>query len=286
MLRLRQDFDGKGTLGALLVSRLSDGAESDQLPHQSIGVDGTYRFLADRLQLSGFAAVTVNEERLRSHRDSSSCDRESPGGGVRGVRDIVVGRTAKFRARYVGTAFESDTTLRQVDCRFDPKVGFAMRDDVRVAQNRTGYTWRGWGLITRASISQAGTAITEDSSGRYLGFSTDTSVGASIANRVGVNLSVGYAEDIVDESFELPNDKEVLPGTYGGLTASLRAYSTERRNPYGGLNYRVNQGFYGGTSHTFSGRVGGAIGSHLRLSTRLSIRGWSLRAMTSIKPLP
>lgn len=271
VMRLRQDFDGQGTLGALWVSRFSSGASPEQLSHQSVGLDASYRFLDNRLQLSGFSAMTINEEMLISHAQSSRCNRTELEEGVDGVREAVFGATSKVRMRYVGSAFESDTTLRQVDCRFDPRVGFSNREDVRVAQNETGYTWRGLsGPITRAEVSQSGGLVLEDSSGRYLGAGTQANMEISIENRFELGGTFGYAEDVVDERFDLPNDKVIEPGRYGGIQASFRASSTGRRNPYGGLRYTLNEGFYGGKSHTLSGRLGGAVGSHLRLSTRLS----------------
>ena len=111
-------------------------------------------------------------------------------------------------------------------------------------------TWRGLrGLITRASISQA------DSSGGQLdGLVFRLALGAH-------HLQTELRESSVYA--EILSMKALSYRTQGGClvpitAASLRAYSTERRNPYGGLNYRVNQGFMV-ERRNFSGQVGGAM---------------------------
>ena len=62
VLRLRQDLKGRGNLGVLVVNRVALEAEASNVTHTAVGIDGLFRLMDNRLQLSGFTALTINRE--------------------------------------------------------------------------------------------------------------------------------------------------------------------------------------------------------------------------------
>lgn len=270
VLRLRQDFEGQGTLGVLWVNRFALSDDATDVTHQAIGLDGGYRFLDDRLQLSGYAALTINQEEREVGISRDACDGGASDDSVDTDLGAVFGASSKLRARYVGSSFESDTQIRQVGCNFDPQVGFASRRDVRSLRQYNGYFWRGLnGTVTRAAVGHGASLTLEDQSNRYLGLETDGVFGVSLLNRWRLETTIGYAEDVVDKPFELPNGRQIEAGTYGGRKQTVYFSGAEARNPYGSVRYSYNDGFYGGVAHGLNGGLGGTLGAHLRVSARL-----------------
>ena len=271
VLRLRQDFGGRGTLGAMFTNRISLAEDGNQLAHNSLGLDWTYRFLDNRLQLSAFSALTLNEQRLVSGSEQNGCKLELAEVGMPSSTQQVLGSSTRLRAQYKGPNMTSFTQIRQVGCHFDPEMGFARRTDIRTLRQGNGYTWRGVnGLLTRFYVGHDSGLTLDDQSNRYLGLSSYGLLSAVLLNRFEAEISAGYAEDVVDESFELPNGRVVDSGTYTGPQAEIELSASRARNPYGAISYGYNGGFYGGQSHSVAGRLGATLGAHLRLSVRLS----------------
>ena len=89
-------------------------------------------------------------------------------------------------------------------------------------------------------------------------------------NRWRLETSAGYVEDVVDAAFELPNGRVIEPGTYTGRRQTVYFSGSQARNPYGAVEYTYNGGFYGGVAHGLNAQLGGAMGSHFRVSARLN----------------
>ena len=261
VLRLRNDLSGLGHLGLLVVRRDPYEGDVSEPVHTGLGIDGSYRWLDNRLRLNGFGAVTINEGQPEvsngCSRELQSLGRTFSGGGE---------GTLRGNLQYVGREWSFGTSVRRVGCAFDPVVGFASRTNFRELTGDVGYIWRREGLLTSLSLQQETALYQDDVNAQYLGAETMSTMRINLANRIYVRGSVGYAEDKVQQSFTLLDNWNIEPGLYTGMKGRIGFSSTERRNPYGSLTYLFDDAFFGGQAQTLNFQLGSAFGAHLRLS--------------------
>ena len=250
--RLRNNFGENGQVGAIATLRtdfapLSDG-DPEVSPRLSLGVDGGFRALDRRLEVTAFGATSL-----------------APDG------DAPEGATGELRVGWRGFHLQPSFSLLAVTEDFEPAVGFVRRSnrlepvvELNWIQRTDVLGLQSFNVYARGFVTQAlddGAVLTQQAR-----------IQPSLQFRSGYEavLGVGGIRETVVEPTEIAG-YDVQPGTFAGPKVFVYLASPGGRNPFVNLSYFLNDAFFGGTAHTFAAGLDVRFGRHLYLTNGVDL---------------
>ena len=227
VLRLRRDLLGRSNLGFIAIDK-QPGSEAGY--NRTAAADFTLSLLRAALNLRGFAAGTWTPE--------------AEGGDGAGLLELD----------YRRGRFETSLSYLEVEEEFSPEVGFVPRTGIRRFKGSGRYRPRpqaGW--IPQLSMGPRFTYLT-DRDGVLQ--SRDLVLSAFLNLEVGdwVGLRWRRRYELLDEAFEIREDREIPPGTYEFGSWQLNLFSNSSRHVSGDLALEHGD-FFSGTRSRFSART-------------------------------
>lgn len=245
--RVRAELAKRVYLGTMATLVGTLGSSFD--PRWSFGVDARARTFDERLDLSGFVALTPKAD----------ADTE----------DELAGQVA---LNWVGESFMPQLGLRIVREAFDPDVGFVSRANIARIGGAAPYVYRtDWLGLTSLKINLSGRYDLDASFEDKLGYQGSLDTTVEWRNGWEFGLGADLTEDIVDESFDLFDDVTIAPGVYNGARVRANASLSSQKNPSGGAWYEFGNHFFGGTIQRLGGNAQVVFGRMLRLSASPSL---------------
>ncbi|MEE2789558.1 MAG: DUF5916 domain-containing protein [Myxococcota bacterium] len=242
--RLRYTTPSGSTLGAIVASRNSLTDDPSTRHQHSAGVDGAVRFLDRRLELGGFAAVSIDQDETSE-----------------------LGNSQQLYLEYRGGTFQPKFRALRVSETFSPSIGFVRRSDVIRPTLDLPVILRFKESPVANIVWRAGGGYTIDGTHEdYLGFESEVSGRLNFRMGWALGLTAAYLSDVIDEAFSLQTGQTIAPGTYEGPEYSLFLRSPYIKNPSARISYALNQGFYGGDAHTLDTSISSYLTSHLRIA--------------------
>ena len=178
--RVRYTTPDGSALGAILSTRNSLTDDPKTQHQHSAGLDGAIRFLDRRLELGGFTAFTVDQEKKNEIGDSQQVYLE-------------------YRGRHV----QPKVRALRVSETFSPNIGFVRRRDVIQPSLELP-------LILRFKESPIANIVWTASGGytvdgthdEYLGFESTLSGRLQFSNGLGDRYRATYLSDVVQDGFD------------------------------------------------------------------------------------
>lgn len=231
--RVKRDVRGSDYVGTMVVDRRGHGPTNT-----SAGLD---------------AQVTVGEAWTWAAFGSRSIT-EGPGG-----EGIAYG----VRSQYVGERWQLFSNHYGIEDEAEASAGFITRTDYRRSDLFAGPIWRPDGLgLRRIELAGGGQYATTVSDNRLQDWAGGGFLSMTWESSDELSIFMNAAETVVDESFELTDGVDVLPGRYRndhigwfGNTSTARPVSAE-------TNGMITR-FFGGSLVTVSTTLTGRISPQL-----------------------
>lgn len=243
VLRLRQNFGENAHFGAIGTLRtnfsgLTEGQDAEE--QISVGVDGAVRAFERRLELSGFAASTLQ-----------------PRG------DAPEGYAGQVSLRYTGYHLQPEVSLLAVSEDFEPAVGFVRRGDRLEPRARLAWTTRTNALGLQEVIVGSETSLTSGlRDGRVQTQRAQADVDVQFRSGLNIYVQAAAVGEVLSEGTTIAGF-DVEAGRYEGAYIEGFVGSPGGRNPSARLTLTHNTAFFGGRVSTAGGSVDWRFGKHL-----------------------
>ncbi len=246
--RLRYNFGKVAHLGVLGTLQGDTAVFSERdvpfEPDYAFGADGSLRLIDGRLEFTGFWARSEDTD---------------PDEGTQGD-------SAQLRVSWAGEYLKPSISVLLVDEGYDPAIGFVRRSGILQGQTVLTYVRRPKGdQRVQFQVTAEGLALRASDGDESLG--QTAILRSELRWRSGWQAAgrVSYAEDVVEEEFDLLGERPVEPGRYRGAQARVGVNSPSVRNPFASLTWDFDDAFFGGFRHgpTMAGAI--SLGPIVRL---------------------
>ncbi|MEM9863739.1 MAG: DUF5916 domain-containing protein, partial [Myxococcota bacterium] len=243
--RLRLNFGEASYIGAISTLLL----RGERRPAVTAGGDFLYR--TGRFEVRGFGAGSFGTDELE--------EEEIDEGPVRR------GVAAQVATRWRGEVVRPTLTLRYIDERFDPKVGFVRRRNIVEAAGEVQFQHRTSALgLEAVDVFVGGSQILSSDLETDLGRTASLSMDMSWVDGWFYSVGAEAYRDVVEEDFELVG-RNVEAGNYDGVRVFSSISRSEARNPSFSVGYEGQASFFGGVRQAVNANFGFVATKYLRV---------------------